>query len=256
VGHGVVVVEPKVLEVIIDAQPDVLISDAGANITVHVTYEGSPIESANVTLAVINGMLSQTTGLTSIDGIFKFVFTAPAVNEQTTATIMANASMIGYADSQKQIALTVNPKTFRIKVEVDPDTIESELLATVIVNVTCVEDGRPVQDALVLMSSDDGSFEVANKTTAVDGLCSFVFATPQTSVQMNVTINADVSKNGYVSNGNQTVITVTPKIIPPPAPGFPLLTVLLIVIPIVIVVVVVVLIKLKIIAVSVRDEEE
>jgi len=254
VGHGVITVAPKILDVQIDAQPDTLISEAKSNITVHVSYEATPIESANITIAAVNGSLSQTTGLTDINGSIRFVFTSPAVNAQTTITIVANASMRGYADNQNQIILTVNPKTFIIKVEATPNVIESESLTTVIVNVTCKEDGKPVSDAWVTMSSDNGNFAVINKTTGSDGLCSFVFSTPQTSVQMNVTVVANVVKNGFVSNENGTIITVIPKMPLPPEAGFPLLTVLLIVIPIVIVVVVIILIKLKIIAISLKEE--
>jgi hypothetical protein len=253
-GYATIIVEPKTLDIQVDAQPSTLLSEAKSTITVHVSYKTVPIESANVTISAVNGNLSQTTGLTNIDGLINVVFTAPAINEQTTVTIVVNASMVGYASNQNEATVIVNPKTFNIRLDISPTTIESELLATVIVNVTCKEDGKAVPDAFIMMSADNGTFVVANKTTGQDGLCSFIFGTPQITSQVNVTLTASVSKNGFASSENQTVITVVPKASLAPEAGFPLLTVLLIVIPIVIVVVVVVLIKLKIITVSSKEE--
>jgi hypothetical protein len=254
-GYASITVEPKTLDIQIDAQPSTLLSEAKSTITVHVSYETVPIEGANVTISAVNGNLSQTTGLTNIDGLIIVVFSAPAINEQTIATIVVNASMVGYASNQNEVAITVNPKTFNIRVEVSPTTIESELLATVSVNVTCKEDGKAVSDAFIMMSADNGTFVSANKTTGQDGLCLFIFSTPQITSQVNVTLIASVSKGGFASSENQTVITVVPKASLTPEAGFPLLMVLLIVIPIVIAVVVVVLIKLKIISVSLKEEE-
>jgi hypothetical protein len=254
VGRTTITVEPKILDVQIESQPNTLLSEAESTITVHVSYETVPVEGANVTVLAVNGSLSRTTGLTNIDGLMSFVFTAPATNEQKVITIEVSASMVGYASNQNEIAIVVNPKTFSIKVEMIPSTIESELLAAVTVNVTCNEDGKAVSGALVMISASSGTFTTTNTTTHQDGVCSFIFTAPQITSQVNVTLIASVSKNGFANGENQTIITVIPATALSPEAGFPWLTVLLIIIPIVIVVLLVVLIKSKIITVSSKEE--
>jgi len=103
------------------------------------------------------------------------------------------------------------------------------------------------------MSSSYGNFSVMSKTTDSEGSCAFVFNAPQTTAQLSVIITANVTKNGYMDGGNQTTITVTPKIGEAEG-GWPITTILLIIIPIAIVVIVAVLIKLKIITVTSEEE--
>ncbi len=253
-GSALMTVEPKVLDVSVLADPAVTLSETMTNVTVHVEYERTPVEGANVTITAENGTLSQTTGLTDIDGSITFGFTVPTVKTQIPITIAANASMFGYAGNQGQTVIIVNPKTLNVTVKVDHDSIQTEEAANVTVTVTCNEDGKPVTDALVTMSCSDGNFSEQAKITDSNGRCVFVFNSPQTTDQISVVTIANVTKDGYVDNGNYTTITVTPKAAIEAGGGFPILTLLLIIIPVVIVVVVVVLIKLKIITVSSEEE--
>jgi hypothetical protein len=74
-------------------------------------------------------------------------------------------------------------------------------------------------------------------------------------VQIPVIITANVTKNGYIGNGNQTTINVNPVAPSQSGGGLPWITMLLIIVPVVIaVVVVVVLIKRKLIVVSTGEE--
>jgi hypothetical protein len=254
-GQATIVIEPKILNVIVDAQPDVTISEANVTLTVHVEYEMESIESANVTVTAQSGDFSTAYEYSNEYGNVTFLFTTPPVSTQSKVTITVRASKTGYATGQSTIELTVNPRTFEIKLT-GPDA-QSEDLAAISVNVTCVEDEKPVAGANVTISSDAGSFNVTSMLTNGQGICDFIFAAPYTVVQIYVTVTANVTKNGYVDGGNQTQIVVNPKTVPPGEGGWPLMTILLILIPVIIaVVVIIVLIKFKVVTVSSSDTEE
>jgi len=251
-GETTITIEPKILTVQITSSTDITLSEAKLNITVHVEYEGIPISEANVTIVAGNGTFSVSTGLTDNYGNIKFVYTAPPVNGQTDVTIMAQATKTRYAMGQSQCVITVNPRTFDIQI-IAPN-VESGESASVIVTVKCKEDLTYVAGAIVTISSTYGDFYGTIKTTDATGTCTFVFNAPQTTSELLVTITVNVTKNGYISGGNQTAIMITPKA--QSGGGWPLLTILLILIPIIIAVVVIILIKLKIIVISTGEEEQ
>ncbi len=250
-----ITVEPKVLDTSVSADPAIALSGATINVTVHVEYEMTPIEGASVAMKTENGTLSQITGLTDINGSITFELTAPAVNTQTPITVMANASMYGYVGNQGQTVIIVNPKTLNVTVRVNQPTIQTGETLNATVSVTCIEDGKPVADALVTMSSSEGSLSEQTQVTDENGRCTFLFNSPQTTAQITVVLTANVTKNGYLDGGNQTTITVTPNPVAETGGGFPIWTLLLIIIPVVIVVVLAVLIKRKVIMVSSEEEE-
>jgi hypothetical protein len=252
-GQTVIGVDPKMLAVQITAKPNVTISEANVNVTVHVEYDATPIAEANITIEAENGNFSMSTELTDAYGNATFVFTAPQVNEQSNITITARATKARYAEGQGQAEITVNPRTFNV--QISAPTLESGEQADVVVQVRCKEDSTPVAGATVTMSSREGNFSVITKTTDSTGTCTFVFNAPQTTEQILIVVTANVTKNGYIDGGNQTTITVNPKTAPQAEGGWPVTTLLLIIIPIIIAVVVVILIKLKIIVISAEEEE-
>jgi len=245
------IIEPGELAVQVTAESNVTISEAQLNVTVYVMeYDMNPVEGASVTVEASSGSFSTTTGLTDSEGKVTFTFTAPQVNEQTSVTVTANATMTGYDEGQSQVVITVNPRTFNIQIIIAP-TVESGKPASVTVLVKCSEDATSVDGATVTMQSSYGSFPVAIKTTDSTGTCTFTFNAPQTTTELSVIIIANATKNGYRNGASQTTILVTA----PQAEGWPLTTILLIIIPLVIAVVVAILIKLKIIVISSREEE-
>lgn len=254
-GQATIVIEPKILNVQIVAEPNATISEAKMNVTVSVKYETISIAQANVTVTVESGNFSTTSGLTDAYGNIMFTFTTPPVNVQSKIVITAIATKTGYATAQNQLEVTINPRTFIVTI--DAPYIKSEELANVIVQVTCGEDATPVVGANVTIWSSAGNFNVTTKITDASGACNFVFRAPYTTAQIFITITANVTKNGYINGGNQTETIVTPKITSEQEGGWPLTAILLILIPIIIIaIVVVVLVKLKIISVSTREEGE
>ncbi len=254
-GNATITVEPKILSVEVSSASSVALSETTVNVTVHVVYETTPIEGALLGMMVENGSISTTAELTNIDGFVSFAFVTPAVKTQTPIILIANASMYGYADSQGQTTITVNPKTFKVTVQVNPNATVTGELANVYVNVTCNEDGKPVSGAWIAVSSFYGNFSEAGKATDTDGKCAFLYYTPQTTAQITVVVIANVSKSGYVDAGSFNTTTVNPMPTIEVAGGFPWAILLAVVIPVVVAVVVVVLIKLKIITISSKEED-
>jgi parallel beta-helix repeat protein len=252
-GQTLIGVDPKTLVAQVTAEPSVTISEANVNVTVHVEYDMTAIVGANVTIVAESGNFSTFTGLTDSYGNVTFVFTAPQVSEQSNITVTARATKTRYAEGQGQLKITVNPRTFNIQITVA--AVESGEPTDIEVQVTCKENATPVAGAVVTVSSREGNFSVVTKTTDPAGTCSFVFDAPQTTEQVSIVITANVTKNGYIDGGNETIITVNPKTGPQAEGGWPITTLLLIIIPIIIAVAVVILIKLKIIAVSTEEEE-
>jgi hypothetical protein len=253
-GQTIIGVDPKTLTVQISTDQSATISGANVNATVHVEYDMSPIGGAYVTIAAENGTFSTTAGSTDSYGNVTFAFTAPQVNTQFSIIITAQATKPRYAESQGQLQLTVNPRTFDVQISVP--SVESGEQTDVTVQVRCNEDGTVVSGAVVTVSSREGNFPVVTQTTDSAGTCIFDFDAPQTTEQILVVITANVTKDGYIDGGNQTEIIVNPKTAPESGGGWPILTILLIIIPIIIAVVVVILVKMKVIAISTEEEEQ
>jgi hypothetical protein len=158
-----------------------------------------------------------------------------------------------YADGDGTLNITVAPGVLSVEVSSASPSVRSRESAVVTVLVTC--NSTRVADAQVTVSVDNGNFSGTTAITDVNGSCTFIFNAPITTAQISAVITANATKNGFISAGNQTTITIAPEA-PPQAEGaWPWWTILLIVIPVVIVVIVLVLIKLKIITVSTEEEE-
>jgi hypothetical protein len=246
-------IEPKIPVVQITTTSNTTFSGTKLAVTTHVEYDTLPLSGSNVTITADNGNLSTSTGLTGTQGNVTFTFTAPLVNKETNITITAQATKTGYAEAQNELKLTVEPKTFSVKI-IASQTM-SGVPSAISVLVSCKQDGTSVAGATVIISSTAGNFLETTKTTDQTGASTFTFNAPITTSQLFIAITANVSKNGYADGTNQTTITVIPETISQTVGGWPLTTILLIVIPVVIVIVVIVLIKLKIVSISFGEEQ-
>jgi uncharacterized GH25 family protein len=248
----ILIVEPKILVVKVSAAPSTMMSEDTSNMRVHVTYEEKPIANATVEISSsAGGKFSNVTEVTDSEGYAIFVFTAPQVNASTNITIVAVASKLGYANGEGTVMITVNPGVLQMKINVGSTIIGSGAMAEVKVTVT--RNDTPVSSVEVTMASNSGSFSPVIGVTNKSGIVVFTFIAPSTSVELNVTITATVTKNGYLPAEESTWVIVSPEVGPRPAFGLPweLIAIVLVVI---IVVVFVVLVKLKIIVISWREE--
>jgi parallel beta-helix repeat protein len=252
-GQTQLPIEPKIPIVQITTASNTTFSEAKLAVTVHVEYDMFPLSGSNVTITADNGNFSTTAGPTDKYGNVTFNFTAPLVNKQTNITITARATRTGYTETQGQLKIIVEPKTFSVQI-IAPQT-RSEESATVNVLVTCKEDGTVVAGATVVISSTAGNFTETTKTTDQTGTSPFTFNAPSTTSQLLIPITVNVTRNGYTDGATQITITVLPKTISQTGRGWSLTTILLIVIPIVILIIVVLLIKLKIVSISFEEEQ-
>jgi hypothetical protein len=245
-SQAVVVIMPKVLSVNIASDSPITYSEGKSNVVVHVGFENTPIQGANVTITAVNGSFAQTTGVTDDFGNVTFAFTAPVVNAATNLTFSATASETGYLDNTGQLNITVNPRTFGF--QTTPVTLTAGQAETVSIHVTCKEDATSVAGATVTISYGYGG-PLTNVTDST-GTCTFIITAPQASAgTLNITVT--LAKSGYQQIRSNVTLLVAPE-----EQGFPLLTVLLVAIPMVAAVLVIVLIKMKLIVVSTREETE
>jgi parallel beta-helix repeat protein len=252
-NQTVITIVPKVLIVYLTADNYATISESNVSVTVHVTYNLAPVQNVNVAVTSENGgNFSQPNGTTDAYGFAYFVFTTPQANAPTDIVIKAQCSKTGYADGQDSLTLTDNAGNMSVQVTASSYAIMPDNSA--ILTISATSNSRPVVGAQVIISTSAGNFSVTTGFTEANGTCTFVFNAPSTTVQLPVVIIANVTKNGYIGNGNQTTINVTPVPITHNEGGWPLVTMLLIIIPVIIAVIVVVLIKLKVIVVSTGEE--
>jgi phage baseplate assembly protein gpV len=220
-----------------------------------VTYNLAPVQDANViVISEGGGNFSQPTGTTDAYGVATFVFTAPQANAPFDIVIMTESSKTGYANGQDSLTLRVSPGNISVQVIASSYAIMPGSNLTLTVSATV--NSEPVAGAQVIISADAGNFSAATGFTDSNGTCAFTFNAPSTTVQLPVVISTDVTKNGYIGNGNEITINVIPVAPTHNEEGWPVLTILLIIIPVIIAVIVVVLIKLKVIVVSTEEEDK
>ncbi|MBX5321470.1 MAG: PKD domain-containing protein [Candidatus Bathyarchaeota archaeon] len=249
-GQVVVAVMPKVLSIRVSAQRSTTISEEAVNVTVHVEYEGTPIQDANVTISAEAGEWSPTTAHTNILGNATITFRTPPVPQETNITITATASKTGYASNSSSITLTAKPGNLTITVIPSAYTVGPEKTVGIAVYVKC--GGRPVENANVTVDANVGTFTATSTLTNSSGYSEFSFLTPKTAEATSITVSVNAAKYGYASSTEYVYLTVVPEA----AGGIPITTILLILIPVVLVVVVAVLIKMGVISISTSEEEE
>ncbi len=251
----VITIVPKVLIVYLTADNYAAISESNVSVTVHVTYNLAPVQNVNVAMTSENGgNFSQPNGTTDAYGFAYFFFTTPQANAPTDIVIRAQCSKTGYTDGQDSLTLTDNVGNMSVQVTASSYAIMPN--GNAVLTVEAAANSRPVAGAQVTISTNGtGNFSSTAGLTDVNGTCSFVYNAPPTTVQLTVAISANVTKNGYIGNGNQTTINVIPVAPTHNEEGWPVLTILLIIIPVIIAVIVVVLIKLKVIVVSTGEED-
>ena len=249
VGQASITVLPKVLVVQVTSKNNTATSEEEVSLTVHVEYEGTPIEEANVTIASDVGTLSMS-AFTDADGNATFTFKTPLVPEKTNITITATATKAGYAASNGTIVLVAEPGKLTISVEVSPSIVESEKTSEIKVYVKSGE--KPLANANVTIAAAAGALPVTSSVTDENGYCTFSIVAPRVETQTGIAITVNVEKYGFASATAEATLTVVPEA----GGGWPLTTILLIAIPVVLAVVVLVLIKLKVISISSGEESQ
>jgi parallel beta-helix repeat protein len=211
-AHDYVKVIPPLTVTAVPASPTV---NSGDNVALNVYVLGDfaePVENATVTVSADYGMITPTTQLTESNGTGTFTYSAPTTLTQLTATFTITASKTEYADGQISAQIIVQPKILSVSLSANPSTVPSQEPTTITAQVTF--NSIAVQNATVSVSSDTGgNFSETQLETDSGGIARFAFTAPET-VQIggvNTTITATVSKDGFIGNQGQLVLSVTPK---------------------------------------------
>ncbi len=249
-GQTAITIEPKMFLISVTAEGNTTVSEETVTVTVHVEYNGTGVQEANVTLSATAGTISPTFNSTDSYGNAIFRFTTPPVSEETNITLTATVSKIGFATNTSLLMLTARPGILTIVVIPRAYSVPSESSVVIDVYVTC--NGRPVAGANVTATISAGTLTLEPGWTDANGYCMFSVLTPRTSETMTLMVTVNAEKFGYV--GFPTGVSLT--VVPEAGGGIPWLTILLVLIPVLLVVVIVVLVKLGVIQVSFGEEEE
>ncbi|MEM3673830.1 MAG: PKD domain-containing protein [Candidatus Bathyarchaeia archaeon] len=249
-GQTVITVQPKMFQITVTAERVETVSEETVTVTVHVEYNGTFVQGANVTLSTDDGIISPSFAYTDNYGNAIFSFTTPPVSEERNITITAIVSKVGFATNTSSLMLTAKPGILTIVIVPRAYSVPSETPVEIDVYVTC--DGRPVADANVSVALSAGTLISQPGMTDANGYCMFSILTPRTDKTMDLMITVSAEKFGYVGSPTGVSLTVVSKA----GGGMPWLTILLVLIPVLLVIVFVVLVKLKVIQVSFGEEEE
>ncbi len=132
-------VTPRALNVQVTVSPETIDSQESASITVHVTFDGTPVANASITVSSdVTGEFSATTGLTDANGDFQSIFTTPETTSSLDIILSASASKDGFVDGQGQTWLAVNPAPGQGGVEVFGLSLTTLLLIIIPVIVVVI----------------------------------------------------------------------------------------------------------------------
>lgn len=249
-GQTIITVTPKVFQIMVTVESNTTVSEETIAVAVHVEYNGTSVQGANINLSADAGTVSPAFAYTDSYGNAVFNFTTPPVTQETNITINATVSKMGFATNTSSVVLTARPGTLTIVVIPRAYSVASESPVNIDVYVTC--NGRPVAGANITVTLSAGALVSQPSWTDASGYYTFSILTPKTAETMNLMVTVNATKYGYV--GSPTGVSLT--VVPEAGGGIPWLTILLVLIPVLLVVVIVVLAKLGVISVSLGEEEE
>lgn len=196
------------LEVSITLANDTVDYNTPVTVTVNVSFNGTPVDSADVNLfAVARGFYANLTSSTDWSGSCTITFVAPNVTDVTYVRVMAKASKAGYADGSAHEYLRVLPP---LNVNVTPETVKvySQETVSVTVSVTNAYE-EPV--ANVSLRVWVGNQTIWEGLTDAEGKASFNFTAPLVYAPMNLTVQVEAVKELYARSFGTCLIEVYPR---------------------------------------------
>lgn len=213
-SQQIITINPKLLVLGVTANPPVIISESTSQITVHTTWNTTPIPNATLTASSsIGGNFSSSEQTTDPNGNAIFVFTAPQItaNGGAQTNITIDAYKIGYVNAEQQVVITIVPKILVVQITVEPSLLTSATEANVTVHVTSSSDSNQVSEANVTIASENGgNFSATTGLTDRNGDVTFLFTAPVANYPVNVTISALARKAAYAEGQNISLVTVNP----------------------------------------------
>jgi len=197
------------LSVQITAEPNVVKSEATAQVSIYVKSNEEPIANASVAIASSEGTLSAQNGVTDSGGKITLIFTAPLATTYQNITITANATKGSYLNGIGETTIIIEPKILAVQVT----TVTNVTLSNAKLNVTVhVEyDSTSISGASVSITAENGTFSASRGITDDYGNVRFIYTAPPTNEQANITIRLQAAKTGYANGSAELEIAVNPK---------------------------------------------
>ena len=210
-GQTTITVQPKTLNLELEASPPAILSEASSTVAVRVTYSSTPIPNATIAVSSDAGGNFSTTVATDSEGYSEFIYTAPqtTTEEGINATLLVTASKSEFADGQNSVTILVEPKILTIQIISQSNATYSGGTLNLTVNVKYASD--PIANASVTLSASAGTFLNSTAITDVDGNAAFVFTAPEVNEQSNVTLTATANAYSYAGNVTQQILYTNPK---------------------------------------------
>lgn len=245
---------PKILVIAASIGPNTTISESTVNVTAHVAYlhDMTSISEANVTLSYMDGVVL-ISGLTDANGNVTLTFTILPVSETRNVSFTARASKSGYVYGEDILIVAISPGEIGVTITINPIVVASN--RTIAIDVYAAAGSRPLTNATVAASATHGNLDPTGVTDS-SGHCTLIYKAPVASALLPVTINANVTKFGYMSAENQTTISITPPASSGANNWSMIILLLIIIVPTVIVAAIVVLVKKKLVVISIGAEEQ
>ncbi|MEM0357356.1 MAG: PKD domain-containing protein [Candidatus Bathyarchaeia archaeon] len=196
------------LEVSITLTNDTVDYNTPVTATVNVSFNGTPVDSANVNLfAVARGYFANLTSSTDSSGSCTITFAAPNVTDITYVRVMVKASKAGYADGSAHEYLRVLPP-LNVNVTAENVKVYSQETVAVTVKVTNAYE-EPV--ANVSLRAWAGNQTIWEGFTNDKGMASFNFTVPLVYAPLNLTVQVEAVKELYARSFGACLIEVYPR---------------------------------------------
>lgn len=210
-GQTTITVQPKTLDLELNASPPTIVSEANSIITVRVMYSSTPVSNAALTVSSDVGGNFSIIAATNSEGYSGFTYTAPQTTTQEgiNATLLVRATKSEFADGQNSITIFVKPKI--LSIQIVPQSNATYAGGTLNLTVNVKYATLPIANASVTLSANAGNFLDSTGVTDAYGNATFVFIAPQVNEQTNVTLTATANGYGYADNVTQQTVYTNPR---------------------------------------------
>ncbi|HXX87904.1 MAG TPA: Ig-like domain-containing protein [Candidatus Acidoferrum sp.] len=213
-SQQIIMINPRLLVLAMTANPSTIISESTSTITIHLTWNSSPVSNATLTASSsMGGNFSSSENTTDSNGDAAFVFIAPqvTVHDGVTVNITIDAYENGYVNTESQVAINVIPKILLLQITANPSLLTSGVETNITAHVTSSSDSNQVSGVNVTIASENGgNFNTTAGMTDRNGDVTFLFTAPIVNASLNLTVSASAQKAAYADGQNVTLLMVNP----------------------------------------------
>jgi hypothetical protein len=173
------------------------------SLTATLSSSGSLLTNKTVTWSVTSGSLSATSSTTNSSGQASVTYTVPTVATQTTVTITASfAGDSSYSSSQaSSVGIVSTTAKVSTSIIISPLAFDANPEENVSLTILLTEeDGTPITDKTVTLSTTIGSITPSSSTTNSSGIITATFTAPTVDVRTSFIITASFAGDDEYSS--------------------------------------------------------